>query len=156
MRTAPGRQAVEARAGIAGLAPAQRLDAFGAEGVVVEKAPGPRTKGYMLDFFGPGHDAAEAMGVLPRIRELGHQVDELTYRDHRGRPRSRASSARFAKVVNGRLVSIMRPDLERALREHVPDRGEMRHATTCTHIDNRPTASRSPSATAARSKPICW
>ncbi|MFI7634139.1 FAD-dependent monooxygenase [Nonomuraea sp. NPDC049400] len=124
-------------AGIAGLALAQRLDAFGVEVVVVEKAPGPRTQGYMIDFFGPGYDAAEAMGVLPRIRELGYHVEEMTYRDHHGRRRSRMRFAQFAKIVNGRLVSIMRPDLERALREHLPDRVDVRHATKLTGIDNR-------------------
>jgi 2-polyprenyl-6-methoxyphenol hydroxylase-like FAD-dependent oxidoreductase len=124
-------------AGIAGLALAQRLDSFGAEVVVLEKAPGPRTQGYMIDFFGPGYDAAEAMGVLPRIRELGYQVDEMTYRDHHGRRRSGVRFAQFAKIVNGRLTSIMRPDLERALREHVSDRVDVRHATTLTRVDNR-------------------
>ncbi|MFF4624884.1 FAD-dependent monooxygenase [Nonomuraea jabiensis] len=124
-------------AGIAGLALAQRLDSLGAEVVVLEKAPGPRTQGYMIDFFGPGYDAAEAMGVLPRIRELGYQIDELTYRDDHGRRRSRLRFAQFAKIVNGRLISIMRPDLERALREHISDRVDVRHATTLTRIDNR-------------------
>ncbi|MER5999158.1 FAD-dependent monooxygenase [Nonomuraea angiospora] len=124
-------------AGIAGLALAQCLDSFGAEVVVLEKAPGPRTQGYMIDFFGPGYDAAEAMGVLPRIRELGYRIDEMTYRDHHGRRRSGVRFARFAKIVNGRLTSIMRPDLERALREHLSDRVDVRHATTITRIDNR-------------------
>ncbi|MFI7230679.1 FAD-dependent monooxygenase [Nonomuraea angiospora] len=124
-------------AGIAGLALAQRLDSFGAEVAVLEKAPGPRVQGYMIDFFGPGYDAAEVMGVLPRIRELGYRVDEMTYRDDQGRRRSRMRFAQFAKIVDGRLVSIMRPDLERALREHVSDRVEVRHATTLTRIDNR-------------------
>ena len=36
-------------AGIAGLAVAQRLDSHGAEVTVLEKAPGPRTAGYMVD-----------------------------------------------------------------------------------------------------------
>ncbi|MEU6780422.1 FAD-dependent monooxygenase [Nonomuraea angiospora] len=124
-------------AGIAGLALAQRLDSFGAEVVVLEKAPGPRAQGYMIDFFGPGYDATESMGVLPRIRELGYQVDEMTYRDHHGRRRSRVRFAQFAKIVNGRLISVMRPDLERALREHLSDRVDVRHATTLTRIDNR-------------------
>ncbi|GLY76273.1 FAD-dependent monooxygenase [Actinoallomurus iriomotensis] len=124
-------------AGIAGLALAERLHTLGAAVVVVEKAPGPRTQGYMIDFFGPGYDAAEAMGVLPRIRELGHHVEEMTYRDRHGRRRAGMRFARFAKIVDGRLISIMRPDLERALRDHVPAGVEIRHATTVTGIDNR-------------------
>jgi len=125
-------------AGIAGLALAQRLDTVGAEVVMLEKAPRPRTQGYMIDFFGPGYDAAEAMGLLPRIQQLGYQVDEMTYRDEIGRRRAGMRFAQFAKIVDGRLVSIMRPDLESALREHVPDRVEMRWATSLTRIDNRP------------------
>ncbi|WP_329234981.1 FAD-dependent monooxygenase [Actinoallomurus sp. NBC_01490] len=124
-------------AGIAGLALAQRLDTIGAEVVVVEKAPGPRAQGYMIDFFGPGYDAAEAMGVLPRIRELGYDVEEMSYRDHHGRRRASMRFAQFAKIVDGRLTSIMRPDLERALRDHVPGSVEICHATTLTGIDNR-------------------
>ncbi|MFB7509646.1 NAD(P)-binding protein, partial [Streptomyces broussonetiae] len=42
-------------AGIAGLALAGRLhNVLGWEVVVLEKAPQPRTEGYMIDFFGPG------------------------------------------------------------------------------------------------------
>jgi 2-polyprenyl-6-methoxyphenol hydroxylase-like FAD-dependent oxidoreductase len=125
-------------AGIAGLALAQRLAGHGGEVVVVDQAPGPRPQGYMLDFFGPGYDAAEAMGVLPRIRELGHRVDRLTYRDEAGRRRAGMSWAKLAKALDGRLVSIMRPDLERALREHVPGRVELCYGTSITGIDNRP------------------
>ena len=31
----------------------------------------------MIDFFGPGFEAAEAMGLLPRLRQLAYPVDEL-------------------------------------------------------------------------------
>jgi 2-polyprenyl-6-methoxyphenol hydroxylase-like FAD-dependent oxidoreductase len=124
-------------AGIAGLALAQRLAAQGAEVTVLEKAPGPRAGGYMIDFFGPGYDAAEAMGVLPRILELGYHVDELAYRDEAGRRRAGLRFARFAKAAGGRVISVMRPDLERALREHLPDHVDVRYGSTVTAVDNR-------------------
>jgi 2-polyprenyl-6-methoxyphenol hydroxylase-like FAD-dependent oxidoreductase len=38
--------------------------------------------------------------------------------------------------VNGHLVSIMRPDLERILREQLPGGVDLRFATSLTHIDN--------------------
>ncbi|MGH4015516.1 MAG: FAD-dependent oxidoreductase, partial [Pseudonocardiaceae bacterium] len=98
-------------AGIAGLALAHRLGTLGWDVVVLEKAPGPRTQGYMTDFFGPGYDAAEAMGVLPRLHELGYDVQEVRYLDETGRRRARLRFAQFAKAVHGRLLSIMRPDL---------------------------------------------
>lgn len=124
-------------AGIAGLALAQRLAGLNVKVTVLEKASGPRTSGYMIDFFGSGYDAAEAMGVLPRIVELGYNVEELAYCDDSGRGRARLRIGQFAKAAGGRVASIMRPDLERALREHLPPTVETRFATTITAVDNR-------------------
>ncbi|MFD0204934.1 MULTISPECIES: FAD-dependent oxidoreductase [Saccharothrix] len=107
-------------AGIAGLALAHRLGTLGHDVVVLEQATAPRTSGYMIDFFGPGYDAAERMGVLPRLLELGYRVREAAYVDSRGRRRAGLSFDRFARAVDGRLVSVMRPDLERAFREDLP------------------------------------
>lgn len=124
-------------AGIAGLALAQRLDGLGWEVVVLEKAAGPRTQGYMIDFFGAGFDAAEAMGLLPRLRELGYEIEEAGFVDASGRSRARLRFAQFAKSVGGRLLSIMRPDLEQALREHLPTGVDLRFSTRLTHVDAR-------------------
>ncbi len=129
-------KAVICGAGITGLALAQRLAVLGWEVVVLEKAPGPRTQGYMIDFFGEGYDAAEAMGVLPRLRELGYRVEEARFVDRRGRGRARLRFEQFATTVNGRLLSILRPDLESALRESLPAEVDLRFSTTVTHIEN--------------------
>lgn len=122
-------------AGIAGLALAHRLDTLGWEVVVLEKAPGPRAQGYMIDFFGPGYDAVEAMGVLPRLRELAYEVTEAVYLDETGRRRVGVSYTQFARAVRGRVLSIMRPDLVQGLREQLGDRVDLRFATTLTDID---------------------
>ncbi|MEU7830818.1 MULTISPECIES: FAD-dependent monooxygenase [unclassified Nonomuraea] len=125
-------------AGIGGLALTQRLDAIGWDVVVLERSPGPRTQGYMIDFFGPGFDAAEAMGVLPRLHEVGYVVTKMTYRDEEGRRRSGLGFDQFAKVVDGRLISIMRPDLERSLREYLSDRVDLRYGAALTGVENHP------------------
>lgn len=122
-------------AGIAGLALAERLTGHGWDVTVVERAPGPREQGYMIDFFGLGYDAAEATGILPRLHELGYRVDGLGYVDASGRRRARLDYGRFARVVHGRLLSIMRPDLERALRERVEARIELRFGCTVASVD---------------------
>ncbi|WP_158841622.1 FAD-dependent oxidoreductase [Saccharothrix deserti] len=111
---------VVAGAGIAGLALAHRLGTLGHDVVVVERAPAPRSTGYMIDFFGPGYDAAERMGVLPRLRELGYRITKAGYVDEHGRLVGGIGFDRFARAVGGRLLSIMRPDLERAFREDLP------------------------------------
>ncbi|MGH3627937.1 MAG: FAD-dependent monooxygenase [Sciscionella sp.] len=123
-------------AGIAGLALAQRMTTLGADVVLVEKAPGPRDQGYMIDFFGPGYDAAEAMGLLPRLVALGYPVDEVNYLDESGRRRSRLSYHKVARAVGGRLLSIMRPDLELALREQVAGKADLRFGSGIKCIEN--------------------
>ncbi|MFC7344437.1 FAD-dependent oxidoreductase [Saccharopolyspora griseoalba] len=120
-------------AGIAGLALANRLSARGDEVVLVEQAPGPRTQGYMIDFFGPGYDAAEAMGLLPAIREHAYPVEEMALVDHRGRQRA---SLATPTVASGRLLSLMRPDLEEVLREALPEAVDLRFGTRLTGVED--------------------
>ncbi len=118
-------------AGIAGLALANRLAVLGHEVVVLERTPGPRPQGYMIDFFGPGYDAAEAMGLLPALREVSYHLEEATFLDERGRQRARIDPNQFAV---GPLLSIMRPDLERVLREHLPAAVELRFDTGLAEV----------------------
>lgn len=129
-------RAIICGAGIAGLSLAQRLLTLHWDIVIIERSPGPRTQGYMMDFFGPGYDAAEAMGILPRLKELSYEIDELSYLDNSGRRRAGLDYARFARLVNGRLLSIMRPDLEQALRKQVQDNVELRFGRSITQIEN--------------------
>lgn len=121
-------------AGITGLALANRLASHGAEVVLLERAPGPREQGYMIDFFGAGFDAAEAMGALPRIQELGYRIDEARLVDDRGRRRAAIRYETFARTLGGRLCSIMRPDLERALREQLPSTVDLRYGAAVTEV----------------------
>ncbi|MEV6967912.1 FAD-dependent monooxygenase [Hamadaea sp. NPDC051192] len=125
-------------AGIAGLAAAQRLADLGSHVTVVERASGPRNQGYMIDFFGPGYEAAQRMGLLARLRELGYHVERFSYVDEHGRIRASMDYQRFEKAASGAIVSIMRPDLERALREAVDGRVDLRYSVTVEAIDNRP------------------
>ncbi|WP_017580343.1 FAD-dependent oxidoreductase [Nocardiopsis valliformis] len=133
--TPPGTaRAVIVGAGIAGLALAQRLDQHGWQVLVLERAPGPRPQGYMIDFFGPGYDAAAAMGLLPRLRELGHRFPEAALVDGHGRQRAAIKFEGYARALGGELISIMRPDLERALRESLPARVEVRYSSAPEQI----------------------
>ena len=126
MTPAPGT-AVVVGAGIAGLATAQRLAHHGWNVHVLERAPGPRPQGYMIDFFGPGHEAAQAMGLLPRIRELGHAFARADLVDTNGHPRAGLRFDRFAHALGGSVVSLLRPDLERALREFLPEHVDLHY-----------------------------
>ncbi|MGH3834648.1 MAG: FAD-dependent monooxygenase [Pseudonocardiaceae bacterium] len=129
-------KAVICGAGIAGLSLAQRLNTIGWDVVVIEKSPGPRNQGYMIDFWGPGYDAAQAMGVLPRLQELGYRIEEARWVDESGWRRAGLNYARIERALNGQLLSIMRPDLELALREQVVDEVDLRYSCSIAHIEN--------------------
>ncbi|CAM5467153.1 FAD-dependent monooxygenase [Streptomyces abikoensis] len=128
-------KAVICGGGIAGLGLARCLGDRAWDVVVLEKAPALRTQGYMIDFFGPGYTAAEELGLRPRLHELGYDVDELRYVDEHGHRRAGMTYATLNRAVGGRLISIMRPDLERALYESLPTRVDVRFGTTLKSVD---------------------
>ncbi len=131
-------RAIICGAGIAGLSLAKCLDSAGADVVLLEKSPRPRGQGYMIDFFGPGYDAAEAMGLLPRIREMSHDVDELSYCDEHGRHRAGIRYHQFAQALGGRLLGLMRPDLERVLFDSLSGNVDVRFGTSLEQVVNGP------------------
>jgi 2-polyprenyl-6-methoxyphenol hydroxylase-like FAD-dependent oxidoreductase len=123
-------------AGITGLALANKLAREGVEVVVLERARAPREQGYMIDFFGAGFDAAEEMGLLSRIRELAYRVDEASLLDEHGRRRAAIRYTAFARTMRDRLCGIMRPDLERVLREQLPSDVDLRFGAGVTAVDD--------------------
>lgn len=123
-------------AGITGLALAHRLAASDVDVVVLERATGPREQGYMIDFFGPGFDAVEEMGLLPQVEDVAYQVNEASLLDERGRRRAAIDYVQFAKSVRGRLRSIMRPDLEHVLRTGLPSTVDVRFGAGVTGVDD--------------------
>jgi 2-polyprenyl-6-methoxyphenol hydroxylase-like FAD-dependent oxidoreductase len=125
-------------AGISGLALAHRMHAHGWDVVVLERAPTPREQGYMIDFFGPGFDAAEAMGLLPRLRERAHPITEVSYVDAHGRTTAHLTFARFAAVEDGRVLSLLRSELEAELRAHLPDGARVRYGAGVAEVRNGP------------------
>ena len=60
-------KAVVVGAGIAGLVAARRLGMAGWDVELLEKPAAPRPDGYMRDFLGPGVEAAERIGLYPRL-----------------------------------------------------------------------------------------
>ncbi|MEV0614011.1 FAD-dependent oxidoreductase [Nonomuraea sp. NPDC050404] len=102
-------------AGIAGLTLAWHLERAGWEVELVEKAAAFRDGGYMIDFYGPGYQVAERMGLRPRLQRDRYPVDELSYVDRDGRQTS------HLKLTSGLedVVSLLRGDLARAIADDV-------------------------------------
>ncbi len=129
-------RALVAGAGIAGLTVADGLARGGWDVTVVEQAPGPRGQGYMIDFFGPGYDAAEKTGLLAHLRRRAYDIAEIAWVDERGRTRARLDYGAMRDAVQGRLFSLLRPDVEDALRERLPGTVDVRHGHRLTSFDD--------------------
>ncbi|WP_434445174.1 FAD-dependent oxidoreductase [Lentzea sp. E54] len=120
-------------AGIAGLTSAWWLERAGWDVLVVEKAPSFRTGGYMIDFFGPGHEVARRMGLLPALERWRAPISSVTSVDSRGRKRGEISTAAYEAVADG-VISLLRGDLAWVIRDDV--RAPIRYGTTVSSIDD--------------------
>lgn len=133
-----GRRATIVGAGIAGLAAALRLHQQGWDVVMVERAPGRRSGGYLLNLHGPGFDAAERLGLLPalRPRDIGFFTSVLVHAD--GREKLRIPSAVTEAAVGDRALSLFRGDLESALYDAVAEFADIRFGTTVQAVTQNP------------------
>jgi 2-polyprenyl-6-methoxyphenol hydroxylase-like FAD-dependent oxidoreductase len=122
-------------AGIAGLTTAWWLEHIGWEVVIVDHAPRLRDEGYLIDFWDAGYDVAERMGLLPRLRSVAYDVDRVDYVDDTGTPDSHLDYALFARMQHGRVLTLLRGDLEHAIHDALPDGIELRFATSVAGIE---------------------
>lgn len=127
-------RAIICGAGIAGLSLAWWLDRDGWDVLIIEQAPGLRGEGYMIDFFGPGYDVAELMGLIPRLKEIHYPIPEIMYVDPDGRRVAGLDYELFHRLQNGRLLDFMRGDLERVLFEALPGSVEIRFGLTIDEV----------------------
>lgn len=122
-------------AGIAGATLAYWLRHVGHEPTLVERAPGPRRGGYLVDFWGAGFDVAERMGIVAELRRLGYRFTEARSVDRRGR--RVASFAPEAVVgIGDRYVSIARSDLASTILSALDGRVETVFGDTVAAVDD--------------------
>jgi 2-polyprenyl-6-methoxyphenol hydroxylase-like FAD-dependent oxidoreductase len=120
-------------AGIAGLTTAWWLERAGWDVLVVEKAPSFRAGGYLIDFFGPGHEVARRMGLLPALTSRRAPISSVTSVDARGRTRGEISASAYDAVAGG-VISLLRGDLAEVIRAEV--RSPIRYGTTVSSVDD--------------------
>ena len=109
-------------AGITGPTLAFWLKAGGFELTLIERARALRTGGYVVDFWGPGYDIAERMGIITEIDHCCYHVQELRIVDDAGRRLAGFGAKVFTELTGGRYVG--RSDLSRLLFEKVEGRTE--------------------------------
>ncbi|MGC5031487.1 FAD-dependent oxidoreductase [Micromonospora sp. DT229] len=132
------RRVVIVGAGIAGLAAATRLGRDGWRTTVVERAPGRRSSGYLVNLLGSGYDAAQRLGLLPALsdRALGSFSTVLVHAD--GRPKFTVPAALAEAALGPRALTVFRGDLEAALYDTAREHTEFRFGTTITAIHQDP------------------
>lgn len=102
-------------AGIAGPCLAYWLLRYGFEPTLVERAPGLRTGGYVIDFWGLGFDIAEKMELMPVLRRDSYEINEVRIVDALGRRTGGFSTRGLEKVLGSRFLSILRSDLSKTI-----------------------------------------
>lgn len=116
-------------AGIAGLTLAWHLERAGWEVELVERAAAFRDGGYMIDFYGPGYEVAQRMGLRDRLLAARYPVNELSYVNRDGRQTSHLALTSGLEDV----VSLLRGDLGRAIAQDV--RSPITYGTTVEAAD---------------------
>ena len=101
--------------GIAGPTLAYWLRRYGHEPVLFEESRALRSGGYIIDFWGLGHEIAERMGILPELRRKCYEMRTMRLVDGMGRPRATTDLAPMREALGGRFFSIARADLSAAL-----------------------------------------
>lgn len=132
-------RAIIVGAGIAGLVTARQLGLAGWRVDVVEQSPGPRDSGYMMDFFGPGVAASERIGLYPRLADVAYPVEAAVYVDPAGKATARLDYERFSRAAGGKVLTLLRPDLELAALQALDD---VPNGRVQLHYGHRPTAIR--------------
>ena len=118
-------------AGIAGPTLAYWLARNGFRPTVVERAQGLRSSGSPVDVRGPAFPVAEAMGVVPALREAATSVTTLTFINAAGRPVGRIPTRRSAS----REVEVPRNDLATILYQAARDDAEFIFDDTITELN---------------------
>jgi 2-polyprenyl-6-methoxyphenol hydroxylase-like FAD-dependent oxidoreductase len=121
-------------AGIGGPTLAYWLKLYGYQPTLIEIAPSLREGGYMIDFWGVGYDVAERMGLIPRLRSVGYQIDELLLRDAKGQRITGVDTHTLRKTLGGRFFSILRGDLASEIYRTVDGKIEAIFGDTITAI----------------------
>ncbi|HEY1283373.1 MAG TPA: FAD-dependent monooxygenase [Steroidobacteraceae bacterium] len=127
-------KAVICGAGIAGLALAARLSQAGWAVALVESAPAPRSEGYMIDLFGSGYEAASRTNLLTDLEDLQYRFAGVRWLNEAGRQQAHLGWRVLENLLDGRLMTLMRSDLEQAVLKQLTSSVTLRFDCTVTQV----------------------
>lgn len=121
-------------AGIAGPALAYWLTRHGFRPTVVERAPGPRTGGYAVDFRGEAHlEVLRRMGLLDKVQEASTRMGAMSYVNSKGR-----RTATIPADITGGDIEILRGDLAQILYDATKNDTDYLFDDTITAVSEEP------------------
>jgi 2-polyprenyl-6-methoxyphenol hydroxylase-like FAD-dependent oxidoreductase len=120
-------------AGVAGSTLAYWLALHGFRPTVVERSQGLRSSGNPVDVRGPAMPVAEAMGIVPRLRQAATATTAMSVVNASGRQVARVRMPGAAGT--GPEVEIPRSDLAAILYEAARDRAEFLFDDTITALE---------------------
>lgn len=123
--------------GIAGPTLAYWLQRAGFRPTVVECAPGPRSGGFVIDFWGLGYDVAERMGLCKELHRVGYHISELRIINRDGRRVAGLGGRVFEELTGGRFVTLARSDLSRVLFEKIERTTEVIFDDEVMHLEEQ-------------------
>ena len=135
-------KAIICGAGIAGLTLACCLGRDGWDVLLVEHAESLRDEGYMIDFMGSGYDVAERMDLIDRLKEIAYDIPSVDWLNGNGQVSAKLDYHRFAALLDGRLLSLMRGELEHAIFDALPKAVDLRFGETIASIEDTGTGVR--------------
>ncbi|WP_270181410.1 FAD-dependent oxidoreductase [Alkalihalobacillus sp. CinArs1] len=121
--------------GIAGLTLAYWLSEKGDNVTVLEKSSSLRTEGYMIDFFGPGYEVAEKMGLMNELRNIHYPIDSLVFMKNDGEKKYDIPYPKLRKLMDDKHFNFMRGDLESVLYKQVKNRVNVKFDSSPVSID---------------------
>ena len=121
--------------GIAGPALAFWLLRHGFAPTLVERAPRPRSEGYLIDFWGLGYEIVEKMGLLPDILAAGYRVREVRLVDTRGQRVGGFDLDVFREATNGQYTTLPRGELSAILYRAIEGRAETLFGNSVTALE---------------------
>jgi 2-polyprenyl-6-methoxyphenol hydroxylase-like FAD-dependent oxidoreductase len=88
----------------------------------------------MIDLFGSGYEAAVRMGLIPRLVPLQYRFDGIRWMTESGHTGARLSRAVVENLLQGRWMSLVRSDLERAVLDTLPATVELRYGASIHEV----------------------
>jgi 2-polyprenyl-6-methoxyphenol hydroxylase-like FAD-dependent oxidoreductase len=122
-------------AGVAGPVLAYWLARSGFEPTVVERSQGLRSSGNPVDVRGPALPVAEAMGLIPRLREAATQTTAMSVLGTDGHEITRVGMGGTRSAAGNAEVELPRGDLASILYEAARDDAEFLFDDTILALD---------------------